>query len=245
MSNRVGKLYIIVLFFVFFTDAIFAEPKKIVLATFNQDAPRLTASEIIVRTLYNKLGIELKIVKHPGNRVLLMANSAQVDGVLLRGTIIEGLAENLLRIPYPIALIKYSAFTKKSKQIKIDDWNSLSPYRIGVPRGIKLIEERTKNFNQIKNNNLLASFKMLYLDRIDVTVLTELDGLYALKAMNLHNDIQKLEPALEVSPAYHFLHKKHSNLINKMTKLMKKMDESGELKKLIYQSEMTVISTLP
>lgn len=245
MINKVRRFCISALLLVLHSGAVSSEPQKIILATFDQKAPRLTASEIIVQKIYNKLDIVLEVVKHPGNRSLVMANKAQVDGVLVRADLIEGLAENLVKIPYPIAHVKYSAYAKKSKLIKIDGWASLNPYRVGVLRGVKLIEERTKGLNQIKNNNFKALFKVLYLDRIDVAIFTELDGLYALKAMNLHNEIQKLEPVLEVSPAYHFLHKKHSNLIKEMTSLMKQMNESGELEALIHQSEMTVINTLP
>ncbi len=86
---------------------------------------------------------------------------------------------------------------------------------------------------------------MLYLERIDTAIFTELDGLFALKAMNLQNDIKKIDPILEVSPSYHFLHKKHKVLISKLTKLMGEMDSSGELAALIYKSELTVAESLP
>lgn len=227
------------------TTPVMAQTPSIVLATFDQEAPQLAATELVMKAVYKKLDIELQIDRHPGNRVLSLANSGKVDGVLLRATVIEDLAKNLVRIPIPIADIRYTAYVKRAKAFKINGWESLKPYKVGVLRGIKLVEEQSKHLNPEMVTSYTSLFKMLYLERIDVAIFTELDGLYALKKMDLHNDIIKLSPPLEVTPAYHFLHKKHSTLIAKMSALMHEMQQSGELQELIKQSEITVIDSLP
>ncbi len=146
------KYSLLLIAFFLFIEPVCAEPQKIVLATFDQKAPRLVVSEMILQDIYKKLGIELKVVRHPGNRVLSLANSGKVDGVLIRADIIESLAENLVRIPYPIAQVKYAVYAKESKHIVVDGWSSLKPYKTGVLRGIKLTEDRSKDLNRVTIN---------------------------------------------------------------------------------------------
>ncbi len=226
-------------------ESVNAATKEIVLSTFDQSAPRIAASEMIVRALYRKLDIDLVIEWHPGSRALVLANSGNLDGVLVRTTVIEHSFDNLVRVPYPIAQIKYAAFAKRNRSINVDGWDSLKPFKIGIGRGIKLTEERTMGLDRLIVNSYKSLFKMLYLDRVDIVVFTELDGLYALKGMDLHHGIQKLDPILEVVPSYHFLHKKHHWLIKQLTDLMQKMDDSGELQALIHESELAVIESMP
>ena len=239
------KSHLILLIAILVTPPVMAQTSTIVLATFDQAAPRLSVSELVMREVYRKLDIEMKLDRHPGNRVLSLANSGKVDGVLLRATVIESLARNLVKIPTPIAHIRYTAYTKKSKAFTVNGWDSLKPYKIGILRGIKQNEERTKHLNREIITTYPSLFKMLYLERVEVAVFTELDGLYALKKLNLHNDIINLSPPLEVVPSYHFLHKKHSKLIARVSNLMQEMQSSGELQELINQSEITVIESLP
>ena len=239
------RLSLIILISLFAAQPAIAETKTIVLATFDQAAPRLSVTELVMREIYKKLDIELKVDRHPGNRVLSLANSGKVDGVLIRATIIENIAQNLVKINTPIAHVKYVVYTKQAKAFEVDGWGSLKPYSIGIVESLKLVEERTKPFNPEVLTTYSSLFKMLYLERVDLAIFTELDGLYALKKMNLHNEIISLSPALEITPSYHFLHKKHAGLIKRLSSLMQEMQTSGELETLIKRSEMVVINSLP
>ena len=257
MANQMYKYHLILLIAVLVTQSVMAQASAmtqastatqastIVLATFDQEAPRLTVSELVMRSIYKKLDIEMQLDRHPGNRVLSLANSGKVDGVLLRAAVIENLAKNLIKIPTPIAHIRYTAFTKRKNTFEVNGWDSLKPYKVGILRGIKLNEERSKHLNREIITTYPSLFKMLYLERLDVAVFTELDGLYALKKLNLHNDIVNLSPPIEITPSFHFLHKKHSQLIKRISSLMHQMHTSGELQQLINQSEIKVIESLP
>lgn len=238
------------LFIFVFASLILAQPttaqtSPIVIATFDQAAPRLIASELVMKEIYKKLNIEMQLDKHPGNRALSLADGGKVDGELLRTPAIESITSNLVRIPTPIAHINYTAYTKKAKTFTINDWNSLKPYKVGIIRGIKLVEERSRFLNPDVISAPQSLFKMLYLERTDVVVFTEFDGLFMLKKVNLHNEITKLSPPLEVVPTYHYLHRKNPELIKKLSALMQEMEASGELQALIKRSETTVIDSLP
>lgn len=222
-----------------------AEISRVIITTFDQPAPRLTVTELVMKEIYKKLNIEMQLDKHPGNRALSLANGGKSDGELIRTTAIERTKSNLVRIPTPISQVRYSVYTKKAKAFEVKDWNSLKPYSIGVVSGIKFIEERSELFDSTVISNPQSLFKMLYLERVDVAVFTELDGLFMLKKLNLHNDIVNLSPPLEVVPVYHYIHRKHTALIDQLSTLMQEMETSGELQALIRQSESMVIESLP
>lgn len=228
-----------------FPQLLAAQPSRVVITTFDQAAPRLNVSERVMREIYKKLNIEMQLDRHPGNRALSLANGGKVDGALIRTAVIENTATNLVRIPVPIANIRYMAYTKKANGFTIKNWGSLKPYSIGMIRGIKLIEDRSHLFDSTLISTPESLFKMLYLERVDVAVFTELDGLFTLKKINLHNDIIKLSPPLEVVPVYHYIHRKNSALIEQLSSLMQTMETSGELKLLIKASENQVIDTMP
>ncbi|WP_250655775.1 substrate-binding periplasmic protein [Alkalimarinus coralli] len=240
IQNRIIFLVMILL-----TGSAQAETSTVTLATFDQEAPRLTVTEMVLREVYKKLNINLQVDKHPGNRALMLANNGKLDGTLIRSALLTDITPNLIKIPIPVAHVEYVAYTKKNKKIDVENWDSLTPYSIGILKGVKLIELRSKHLNTEMVTNHRSIFKMLYLERFDVALFTKLDGLYALKKMNLHTVIVDLSPPLEVAPAYHFLHRKHSTLIDSVSKLMQKMQNSGELQALIQQSERKVMESLP
>ena len=222
-----------------------AETSTIILATFDQAAPRLTVTEMVLREVYKQLSINLQVDRHPSNRALMLANNGKLDGTLIRSALLEEITPNLIKIPIPVAQVEYVAYAKKNNKIEVENWDSLTPYSVGILKGVKLMEQRTKHLNTEVVTNYQSIFKMLYLERFDVAIFTKLDGLYALKKMNLHTVIIDLSPPLEVAPAYHFLHRKHSTLIDRVSKLMQEMQASGELQSLIQKSERNVIQSLP
>ncbi|UZE96372.1 substrate-binding periplasmic protein [Alkalimarinus alittae] len=227
------------------TQTATAQTSTINITTFDQAAPRLSVSEMVMREIYSRLNIELQLSKHPGNRALSLADEGRVDGDLIRTTAVEDITHNLIRIPTPIAQIKHVVYTKKERSFEVKGWGSLKPYKIGIIRGVKIIEERSKSLHPAIISSPKSLYKMLYLERINAAVFTELDGLFTLKALNLHHEIIKLSPPLEITPGYHYLHRKHAVLIEKLSTLMQEMEASGELQALIEKSENMIIDSLP
>lgn len=225
--------------------ATMAQTSAVIISTFDQAAPRLSASALVMKEIYKKLDIEMQLNRHPGNRALSLANLGKVDGELIRTVAVEEKTQNLVRIPVPIGQLKAVVYTKQTNAFEVNNWQSLKPYHVGILRGVKLVEERSQFLNPAIISSPKSLFKMLYLDRINVVVFTELDGLFTLKKLNLHNEIIKLSPPLETIPGYHYLNRKHTVLIEKLSALMKEMEASGELQALIEKSEHTIIDSLP
>ncbi|MEH6631279.1 MAG: transporter substrate-binding domain-containing protein [Halopseudomonas aestusnigri] len=187
-------------------------------------------SEVILRTAYQRIGIEIYIEKHPGERALRLANSGEVAGDVQR---IDGLSAkytNMIQIRPAINFIEGSAFSK-SQTIPIDGWKSLQDYRIGLIRGIKFAENNTKGMDTYVARDYASLFRMLNKDRIDVAISPRLNGLYQIKRFGIH-DVTPLSPAIARFELFHYLHKKHAALVPKLSAVFTEMATSGELQRI-------------
>ncbi len=187
-------------------------------------------SEVILRTAYRRLGIDIYIEKHPGERALRLANSGEVAGDVQR---IDGLSakySNMIQIRPAINFIEGSAFSR-SQQIPINGWESLKDYRIGLIRGIKFAENNTKGMDTYVARDYASLFRMLNKDRIDVAISPRLNGLYQIKRFGIH-DVTPLSPAIARFDLFHYLHIKHAALVPKLSSIFTEMAASGELKQI-------------
>ena len=87
-------------------------------------------SEVITRKAYKRIGIDVEILKVPGERALRMANSGKADGEVQRIDGISANYHNLISVRPAINYTQGTAFTR-SKTFVVEGWNSLRPYKIG------------------------------------------------------------------------------------------------------------------
>ncbi len=205
--------------------------EALVFSTF-YSSPFVTICETVVRTAYQKMGIEIKILNLPGERAIRTSNRGEVDGELYRNKNVGQSYTNLKLIPIPIANVDIVVFSKKHFPVK--GWESLRPYDIGVERGFKLLETKTAGMRVSKSNTIKESFQLLNLDMVDIVVQTRIEGLTAIQASGLKR-ILVLEPPLLTTQVYHHLHKKHGSLVTKITSVLRKMEKDGEILKIKNQ----------
>jgi len=198
-----------------------------VISTFYASPLMQVCSEVMIRA-YKKLGIEIDIVSFSGERSLATSNKGKVDGELFRNDQIAKRYTNLLMVPIPIAQVDIVAFTKH-KQFTVNGWSSLQPFLIGVEIGFKRLENKTKGMNTQTATRVEQLFKMLNLGRVDVVPQVRMDGLNALKQLNIKG-VKMLEPPLFKGLVYHYLHKKHLALLPKLSAVLEQMEKSEELK---------------
>ncbi|WP_028974830.1 substrate-binding periplasmic protein [Spirochaeta cellobiosiphila] len=187
-------------------------------------------SEIILEEAYTKLGIELTFTILPPERALASSNSGATDGEVHRIKGTEKSYPNLVMVPVPINSVEGLAITK-NLDLTITGWESIRPYKIGIRRGIKYIENGTKGMDVEFNTTDEALLQKLIADRIQVAVESRLDIISILKSPK-YSQLQILEPPLQSIKLYHFLNKKHSSLIPQITKVLEEMEKSGRIKEI-------------
>jgi len=184
----------------------------------------------IFKEVYRRLGIDIIIKKYPAERALHLANKGDLDGDLVRRAIIVEIAPNLLQVPTAIYRGQATAFSK-NKTFSIKGWQSLSPYKVAIIRGHKIAEANTRLFNREIINTPEALFYFLQQDRADTVIYPHVAGMAYLKKFGL-TDIYPLSPPLDTVPLYHFLHKKHADLVPKVNKIIQDIVKEGLPKKI-------------
>jgi len=190
--------------------------------------PVANISEEVLKEAYERIGITITTLVLPAERSLRMSNFGTTDGEINRIDGIENTYSNLKKVAVSVNILEGIVFTKDLK-IKITDWNSLKPYKIGIRRGSKFAERGTKGMRveTVTSNEQL--FRMLNNGRNDIVVTTRLEGLNQINRLQL-KEVFIIEPPLVTLNLYHYLHKKNLHLLPKIESVLHKMESEGRIK---------------
>ena len=197
------------------------------------EGPVSEISERILTEAYNRIGFNLYIKRLPAERALIFSNEGQTDGETNRIKGINKKYTNLIMISAPVNYFEAMVFAKDLIPT-IDGWDSLRPYKIGIRRGSKYAEKGTKGLNVDEVATYKQAFKMLSIGRIDVCVASRLSGLLVLKELNL-TGIKMIEPPLEKTYLFHYLHNKNKYLVPKINNVLVKFQEEGLIEEIRNQ----------
>lgn len=185
----------------------------------------------VVRKAYENIGVEISILPLPGTRALIVANKGEaVDGELFRISGIEKVHTNLIPIEVALHKSEWMVYTK-NKEFQVNGWESLKPYKIGIKRGIKTTQKGTLGMQTVLVNKNEQLFKMLDRERVDVIVISKINGKKYLDKTK-YDKIKFLETPVSIIPVYHFLHIKNKHLLPKITKAMKELESKGFIEEM-------------
>ena len=168
---------------------------------------------------YRRLGMEVDIVSMPGERTLVSANAGETDGELYRRAGLEKSYPNLVMVPVPVASYEIVAFVPRHSVVAVNGWASLRALRIGLVKGIKVIEENTVGMQVLPVASLQQAFAMLDKGRVDVVLANRISGLAALRSMKLAG-IEPRPQALASFPVYHYLHVSRQALVPRLSQVL-------------------------
>lgn len=183
---------------------------------------------------YQKLGVQINIVELPGGRALRLSNRGELDGELHRVDGINIEYPNLIQIPVSISKVSQHAFAKKD--IKITNWESLGAYSLAITIGYILAEKNTEGMQRQLVSKWEQGFLMVESGHADITIANRYRGLKILNDLGIQ-DVRLLNPPLEMTPLYHYLHLKHVHLVPKITSVLRKMKANGRIDEILSQVE--------
>lgn len=201
--------------------------ERIKITTGPADHLTVIITSSIIEEAYNRLNIIADFNYTSWARSLEIVNSGDSDAELCRQAKMNIKYPNLVMVKVPLIDINLAVFSK-DKNIDIEDWEDLSKCSIAYLRGIKRIEEMTKDFNTYPMNKLEDAFKLLINNRVDVVIVDYFNGLKTLNKMGLE-DIFALKGTLEKKPLYHYLHKKNEDLLPELEKILLEMSKDGTI----------------
>jgi len=214
-------------------------PKKITIAGVAGSSDAWTG-DVILREAYSKLGIKLEIRKLPGARALKFSSSGQLDGEVLRIDALKNAFPMLQQVNPPITFIEAAVFSSGPK-FTVDGWKSLSPYSIGVIRGIKFATDNTSGMTRYIAPNYQTLFKMLSAGRLQVGVVPRINGLWHQTLLG-DAKINELRPALQRFDLFHYLHRKHSSWAPRLEVTLTEMKASGRFTEIKSHVERVLLN---
>lgn len=177
----------------------------------------------VVQKLYEGLGHQVKIQELPSRRALVDSNDGKYDGELVRIKGTEQKYPNLIPIPTPIMQSKTVVITLQGSSISPKHWSELQGYRIAIPAGVQLLENRATEYGiqNVKVMNAQSILRMLQYKRIDLTIMP----ISMAKQYPELKQLRIVSPAIETVNLYHYVHKKNSHLVKALDKELQKVKQ--------------------
>jgi hypothetical protein len=217
----------LVIFLVFFTSSVFSTSDKDESLKPKIHIATVTNTEIIapfqklMLKAYSQNGYRVAFHPTPAGRSLTATNKGEFDAELIRISVIEEAAPNLIRVPVVLTkgeLKLYCLISVRCDKSILDDSSQV----IGVLRGFNLtskyMEKRNASVYSLPSTDSLG--KIIEKNRLEyiLTVQNKKLGNAALLDEAKYQSI-----TLSTFNAYHYLHKKHKDLIPKLTETLNKL----------------------
>lgn len=182
---------------------------------------------------FRRIGLEFRLISLPSERSLTTANSGEIDGEGLRVAGLSTLYPDLIQVPERYTRISFVAFSRDAS-IQLDQgWKSLKPYRVAFITGWKMFEANASTAQVVTRiDQPEQMFKMLDAGRIDLALYTLADGLALIRKMGF-SSLAPLSPVLKDVDMYLYLHKRHQDLIPKLTSTLKEMKRDGSYNRIL------------
>jgi len=199
---------------------------KLTFSTINTDTPVVGTVEKILQNAYANLNITFDIKKLPPQRALAESNSGEVDGELFRVAGIDQEFPNLIIVSSPVFTVEgYTAI--KRNDISITHKDSMKPYKVGIVRGVQWAEDLTKGMNTSVTNDYASAVQMLDKGRIDIILGAKNIMEEEIQRLGLM-DIKISDEAIVKLELYHYLNKKHADLVTKISESINSLQSESE-----------------
>ncbi len=192
--------------------------------------PATNIAEQVVTEAYRRMGMAVVVEKLPGERSLRSANSGDTDGELYRKLGMDRDYPNLVIVPVPLLTYEIVIFTLGTDFV-VHGWESLRPFTIGFVKSIKIVEQNTQGMHVEVAATLRQAFLKMTLGRSDVVVANRASGVAAIKELNLQ-DVKMLSPPLATFPVFHYLNKRHADLVPKLTGILQQMQKDKTIENI-------------
>lgn len=186
----------------------------------------------ILKLVYERLGMTIDFDFRAADVSARRATAGETDGEVQRIAQFGDTHPTLIRVDEPLFALDGVAFTK-GVRIDIDGpaslrpyKTSLRPYRIGIQDGVLFSEDVTHGMNPIRAPSVTSLFNMLDRGMVDAVITTRITGLHTIKRLRLAG-IAPLEPPLVRIDLYHYLHRRHMDLVPKVAATIRRLRAEG------------------
>ena len=181
-------------------------------------------AEKIITEAYSRLGIEIKFIDLPIKRTMYELNFGNTDGELSRISGLEETFENIIMVPYPIQYKEVVVYAKR-EDIQNVTWDTAPNYRAGIVRGFFFAENKMQGKEYESVNDMTIALSMLHVGRLDI-IIDLRASLFKVNELGF-DEIHIIEPPLDRFPLFHYLNKKHIDLVEPLMRVLTEMENEG------------------
>ena len=192
--------------------------------------------DVMVREMFRRVGINAKVIVYQNSsKSLSNADMGIDDGVALRIKGLEKKYPNLVRVPEKIMDNDFVAYSIK-KAIITDSWDSLRNAKIAHINGWQIFQNNLAGHPSIAmTKNAQQMFDLLSAGKVDFMLYERWQGLWRAQQMGV--SIQVSEPPLAKREMFMYLHKKHLNVVEKVSTALSEMKKDG-IYKMIFKATL-------
>ncbi|MGY5452850.1 substrate-binding periplasmic protein [Agarivorans sp. MS3-6] len=192
----------------------------------------------VLNTVYNKLGISLKVSSLPAKRAQSAAVNGLVDGEVMRVWSYGEQTANMIRVPTPYYSLESTAFYLSTKKASVATLSDLSNCKVAIVRGVKHSADLTATSDKVVElDSTDKALGFMLKQRADLVLTNKLDGIVALQRMGVEKQVSYSRP-LAFFPLYHYIHESRAELVPLVDEELKKLIASGEVAQIILQTEL-------
>lgn len=186
----------------------------------------------LIREVFRRLDIDVRIYDVPSERGLTQLNEGHDDGTLARNPGMSARYPNMVQFSEKALDREYLAYTKRT-DLKVNGWNSLAGYKIGIVKGWKILEQNITSAGElISLRDGAQLFRVLDENRIDLAVFNRWGGLYLLRELGI-KDVRALEPPLARREVFFYLHQRHADLAVRASEILREIKQDGTYQGLV------------
>lgn len=188
----------------------------------------------VLTQAYELIGYRVNFIILPAKRALIESNSGHTDGETARITNLETQYPNLVRVPVAICHMNSNLYRLSTNTYLKD--KELSEMVIGIVNGSMFVEAEFVEFNTVAVLNNQQLIRMLLKGRIDAIVVSSntLSSVLPKAQFDLVTQMEEVNPKI---PLFHYLHKKHHYLFEKIHKALLTLENSGFIAEAIRNHE--------
>jgi polar amino acid transport system substrate-binding protein len=203
---------------------------NVVVASATYQSRVAAVSETIMARAYAALGYKLNVLYLPGKQALYKSNHGETDAELVRIEAVGRKYPNLVQVPEALFDVRGMAFSW-SNTMRFQSAQDLWGRRVGIVKGIQWAAKIAEGQSPKLAENVHHLFELLANRQIDIALEAQLTGQPELKHFPNTGLVMLLETPIQF-PVFHFLNKKHHNLIAPLAEEIRKMKERGEINRI-------------
>lgn len=223
-------IYLALLLLVLLPSPVFAETaEKTIELEGKNDTPAALFVQSVLEKAYANLGYKIRYRRVPLARSFVEANNGRLDGLRARIGSVADKYPNLVKVPFN--LLDFKVILMADRRV-CGVCNLSQITHIVTSRGFKALEDyladKPYKLNITKVTGTRQSLNMLVEGKVQAAIMPDINVPEEYFESNQH----WIKQTLAILPDYHYVNKKHAELVPKLLEQFEDMQASGEMSAL-------------